>query len=480
MRKITMSLLLGVSFFIVTVASSSVIAKDTRPNVVIIITDDQNDYGFYDVYPGTEIPAIDEFRKTAVTFKHAYTASPVCGPSRAAFFSGLYPHTTGAYRNGSDPWRKSELLRKAETMPELFKRAGYTTFGNGKLYHAKLEEGREKKSWHNKPFAGGFGPYPPVKDRIAKEGEPAELKGAQKFWGVTEWTDPDSDFPDVVNADKSIEFLKQDHDKPFFMVYGLWRPHTPFTAPKRFFDMYDPKKITLPRGYLDGDLSDIPPYGQMLSKIWGERWLNAGKGEEENWKRILHGYLAATTFADWNVGRVIDAVNESRYADNTIILIWSDNGFHMGEKNHYEKATLWEAAAHVPMIMRLPKFKNKGKVVKQPVSTVDVYPTLVEYCDLPKLDHVLEGKSLKPLLEKPSRRWDRPAITSYGEQAFSARDERYRYIRYPSGLEELYDHKNDPFEFQNLANDPKMKKVKERLNSWNPKQWAKSLGGRKG
>lgn len=454
----------------------SVFAGD-RPNVVVIITDDQNGYGFYDGYPGTQVPAMDNFRKTAVTFEHAYTAAPVCGPSRAAFFSGLYPHTTGSYKNGSDPWKKT--LADIENLPELVQRSGYTTFGAGKLFHAKLAKGREKALWDNEVFHGGFGPFPDEEDIIRGPGENPD-SGGGKFWGVTEWTGPDEDFPDTVNANSVIEFLQRDHDKPFFLVYGLWRPHNPYTAPKRFFDLYDPEKITSPPGYRDNDLLDVPSEGHRLSRIWGQRWESSGKGHEENWRRILHGYLAVTSFADWNVGRVLEALDDSEYADNTIVIFWSDNGYHLGEKNHFEKATLWEWSARIPAAVRIPGNLNNGKVSHQPIVSVDFFKTLMDYCSLKSPEHEPEGMSLRPLLEDVTATWDRPAITTYGEQMFSARSERYRYIRYPDGEEELYDHDNDPNEFTNLAGQAGYREVVERFRLWIPKQFAPDLGGRNG
>ena len=256
---------------------------------------------------------------------------------------------------------------------------------------------------------------------------------------MTEWTGPDEDFPDVVNANSSIEFLQQDHKKPFFLVYGLWRPHNPYTAPKRFFDLYDPAKITVPPGYKEGDLYDVPPGGRRLSDIWGNRWLNSGKSHPENWKRILHGYLAATSFADWNVGRVLDAVDAAGIAD-----------------------------------------PNNGRIAGQPIVSVDFFTTLMDYCSLERPDHDPQGLSLRPLLEDPDTTWKRPAITTYGENMFSARNERFRYIRYPDGQEELYDHNKDPNEFINLADKPDYRYIKERFKKWIPEEFAVDLGGRNG
>ena len=185
----------------------------------------------------------------------------------------------------------------------------------------------------------------------------------------------DGVFPDVKNAEAAIEFLKQDHDKPFFMVYGLWRPHTPFTAPKRFFDMYDPQDIQVPvPAWRKDDMKDIPPLGRQLAEVWGERYELCGESDLELWRKFVHGYCACTTFADWSAGRVIEALDKSKYAENTIVVFWSDNGYHCGEKNHWEKTTLWEQAALTPLAIRLPDRRNAGSRCGRPVNTLDLYP----------------------------------------------------------------------------------------------------------
>ncbi len=446
-----------------------------QPNVILIIADDLNHYGFYETYPGVKMPAMDSFKEQSITFQHAYCASPVCGPSRAAIFSGLYPHHTGAYLNGSDPWRKAPL-DNTESMVEVFKRSGYTTWGGGKLTHAKLAEGREKAMYDNEVFHGGFKPYLDEEYRIGDG-------GSNKFWGSQPWEGPDSDFPDVVNAEKAIEFLEQKHEKPFLMVYGLWRPHNPYTAPKRFFDIYDEDFKNMefpPPGYDEADLDDIPPYGHKLSAIWGHRWENSGIEYIDNWKRIVWGYVACTTFADWSMGRVIEALDKSDYADNTIVIVTSDNGYHLGEKNHFEKATLWELSALTPTAIRLPGQKNAGTVAKQPINTIDLFPTLIEMCDLESPDHQLDGTSIKPILDDPTIVWEQPAITTYGEKVFSARTPKFRYIQYPDGEEELYDHDKDPHEIHNLADQKKFQKVLKKFRSYIPEEWAPSQGGRNG
>jgi arylsulfatase A-like enzyme len=443
--------------------SSCSSAPAAPPNVLFLIADDLNDYGFYDTLPGVKMPHLDKFKETAVTFTRAYCAAPACVPSRAAVFSGLAPHTTGAYRNGSDPWNKPPF-DTAEAMPENFKRSGYTNFGRGKLFHSQPDPARKAAMWDNEHWGGGFGPFPPEEDQVLG-----------KFWGTTAWTGPDSDFPDVKNADAAVEFLAQPQDKPFFLAYGLWRPHTPFTAPKRFFDLYDPADVEIPLpSWQPDDLADVGPLAVKLAEVWGERF----DRDDAMWRRFVHAYLACTTFADDSAGRVIEALDQSPYADNTIVVFFSDNGYHCGEKNHWEKTTLWEQASLTPTAIRLPGKLNGGMQCQRTVSTLDLWPTLADLCNLQPAGHELHGNSLRPLLENPDAEWDKPALTTYGEGYGSVRGERYRYIRYPDGAEELYDHEADPHEFNNLAPDPALTDVKSRLGAHMPTSWTESLGGR--
>ncbi|MCC4211282.1 sulfatase [Leeuwenhoekiella parthenopeia] len=437
-----------------------------HPNVLFINVDDMNGWGPKDLYKEVRTPYLDKLRDQSVNFTNAVCASPVCVPSRAAFFSGVAPHKTGVYYNGSDPWRRSDILAKVESMPECFKRNGYETFGRGKIFHSKLQDGREEAMFDNRPiYKGGFGPF-------AEEG--FWVGGKSQFQSVKAWEGPDSDFPDVNNSDAAIEFLQQAHDSAFFCYLGFWRQHTPYTAPKRFFDLYDASDVHLPVSYKEGDLEDIPLIGRALVDsldLFGESL----ERRHETFKQMIRGYLATTSFADWSVGRVIDALDASAYSKNTIVIVASDNGYHMGEKEKWQKGTLWELSAYSPLLIRLPN--GKSMELDQTVSLMDIYPTLIDYCRLRKPEHKIDGESLLKYIENPKLK-SSPSIMTYGEGFVSVGDGHYRYIQYPDGSSELYDHRVDPFEWDNVTNDPNNQKIIMRLKKEIPKEFARSLGGR--
>lgn len=437
----------------------------SRPNVLFIVADDLNCYSLLKNYPVLKTPAIDKLASESYYFPNATCAAPVCIPSRASFFTGRYPHNTGSYFNASDTWNNT-TLSTTEVMPETFKKSGYTTWGRGKIFHVEINEGREGKMFDNKVFKGGFGPF----------GEKEDRYGKSRWTTIKPWEGPDTDFPDVKNADAAVDFLSQKHDKPFFMYYGLFRPHSPYTAPKRFYDLYKDVVFTPPPGYEKGDLDDVPALGRdLVDSMAGSK--RAGLSKKEVWMDLMKAYCANTSFADWNIGKVLEALDKSPYAANTIVIFCSDNGFHNGTKEHWAKSTLWDQADVVPFLVRMPG----GKAYKCPqtVSLIDIYPTLVEYCGLTVPAHSFDGKSMVPLFNNPKAAWNRPGITSFGEQYTGVRDERYRYIRYPDGTEELYDHKTDPYEHINIAGKASMKEVKSKLMQAVPQQYAKSLG-RKG
>ncbi|MEZ5038739.1 MAG: sulfatase [Saprospiraceae bacterium] len=434
-------------------------------NVLFLTVDDMNGWNTRNEYPAVKMPYFDKFKKEACNFTKNICPAPVCVPSRAAFFSGIAPHKTGAYYNGCDPWRRSELLRQAETIPECFKRNGYETFGRGKIFHAQLEEGREEAMFDNRPiYKGGFGPFAEREDWVGGKGQ---------FQSVKAWEGPDSDFPDVKNADAAIEFLQQNHDKPFFCYLGLWRPHTPYTAPKRFFELYEESAVTYPTGWKEGDLDDIPTMGLDLVDSLSFFGTDL-PSKRETFKRMIYGYLATMSFADWSVGRVIAALDNSPYADNTIVVVASDNGYHMGEKEKWQKGTLWELSAYSPLLIRLPG--GSALELPQTVSLMDIYPTLIELCHLTPPKQPLDGESLMAIIRDPSAK-RAPSFMTYGEAYSSVLDGQYRYIRYPDGTEELYDHAIDPHEWDNLAT-PTNRPTMDRLAKFIPAEFAEMLGGR--
>ncbi len=437
-----------------------------RPNVVMIVVDDLHPGVAKGWFDEIHTPAIDRLRQEGVYFVNAACNTPVCNPSRSSFFSGLYPHTTGAYLNGSDGWNRSELLMEIRNIPETFKDNGYATWGAGKILHNPLSEEREAGMWDNFPvYKGGFGPFDEAKTGLF----------ISRFRSIKAWEGPDSDFPDVKNADGAIEFLSQNHDKPFFLYYGLWRPHSPYTAPKRFFEQYEELVFRFPPGTVSGDLEDVPELGRLLTD--GLRGYHVdGMSEDEVKQAFLNAYAANTTFTDWNVGRVLAALEASPYADNTIVVFFSDNGFHTTEKERWGKATLWDLSANISLIIKIPE--SKPAVVPATVSLVDVFPTLIEYCGLKPPHQPLDGVSFLPQVLDSSHPWHRPSLTSYGMNYSSVRDEDYRYIRYPDGTEEIYRYTDDPFEFRNLADDPAFDFVRQKLKPFIPTRWARTTGGR--
>lgn len=434
-------------------------------NVLVIVADDMNMWSILKNYAPLQTPYLDKLKSESFYFPNASCAAPVCIPSRASFFSGRAPHNTGAYLNNGKTWQNNSLSA-TEVLPEIFKRNGYTTWGRGKIFHASINEGRQEQMFDNTVVEGGFGPFASKQYHYANS----------KWFSVKPWTGPDTDFPDVQNADAAISYLTKQHEKPFFMYYGLYRPHTPYTAPKRFYDLYKNSKITMPPGIKQGDLDDVPLQGRQLVDSL-KQYHKEGLTKEEVMLDLMKGYCANYSFADWNIGRILEALDNSKYSSTTIVLFYSDNGFHNGTKNHWIKSTLWEEADAVPFMIRLPN--HKGGSRSQTVSLLDVYPTLVDYCSLNPPSHKLDGKSIVPVFKNKNLDWNRPGLTCYGENYSSVRDERYRYIQYPDGSEELYDHKKDKYEYTNLAENPKYKDLKSRLSNYIPKKFAKSLGGTK-
>ena len=431
-------------------------AGENRPNVLFLAIDDLNDWiGCLGGHPDVKTPNLDRLARRGVLFTNAYCAAPACNPSRAALMTGIRPSSSGVYVN-PQPWRQSPVLKDAVTLSQHFMAHGYTAKGSGKIYHGGYPDPASwDEYWPDQKRNRPNDPAPPRKpmNGIAKT--------AHFDWGPLDVAN--EDMGDWKVADWTCEQLKKKHDKPFFLACGIFRPHLPWYVPQKYFDMYPADKVTLPNVKED-DLDDVPPLGKKMS---GGRD-HAKVLKHNQWRKAVQGYLASITFTDDCVGRVIDALDKSDYTDNTVIVLWSDHGWHLGEKLHWRKFALWEEATHNVMMFVVPGVTKTGGRCEWPVNLLDIYPTLVDLCGLRKKPE-LDGISLVPLLKDPNGDWERPTLTTHGKDNHSVRSRRWRYIRYLDGTEELYDHEKDEMEWTNLANNPKYKEVKAELAKWLPK-----------
>jgi arylsulfatase A-like enzyme len=462
-----------------------------RPNVLFIAVDDLNDWvNCMGGRAGVHTPNLDQLAERGVLFTNAHCAAPSCNPSRVALMTSVRPSTSGVYNNSAD-WRKSPRLAKAVTIPEHFRAAGYDVFGGGKIFHAL--------SWIKKGYGKSQNDprcwdryFPSMQQPMPDAYWPPEAKveihsdGYVRWKAIAQGKDPQGrpahyfDYapvlkPDEVMADHKVidwaaEQLTHDYDKPFFMAVGLFRPHIPWYAPQKYFDLYPLDEVQLPR-ILENDLDDCRQGSGMVRRKW-QQWLV----ENDQWRSAVQAYLASISFADAQLGRLIQALDKSQYADNTVIVLWSDHGMHIGEKEHWEKFTLWEESTRVPLIVVAPKVNTPHAKCPQPVSLLDVYPTLIDLCDLPPRDD-LDGRSLVPQLMDPATVRDEPALTTWGRGNHALRTQQHRYIRYANGAEELYDHNVDPDEFHNLAvsRPDEAQKIISPLQKWLPAVNAESV-----
>ncbi len=438
----------------------------TPPNVLFIPVDDLNDWvGFLKTHPQVRTPNLDRLAERSMVFTNAHCASPICNPSRAAVLTGLQPFTTGIYLN-NHPWRNSRAAMESEILPELFQRGGYRTMWSGKLYHTRPGAERVDRMWDDRRGAdGGYGPSP------RQRSLPASIRRPGLFQ-FGPWEGPDTDFPDVVNTNLTIERVSRTHDKPFFAVMGYYRPHNPWTAPQRFFDLYPEDEVVIPQ-VTESEMAGLGEYARALAAhpVSHQQLRDGGF-----WRPIVRAYLASISFMDWNLGRVLDALEAGPNADNTVIVLWSDHGFHLGEKEHWAKYALWEKTTRTPMMIHVPGLQPG--VCDHPVSLMDVFPTLVDVCGLPSPRQTLEGRSLRPLLEDPRIEWPWPAITTYRRNDHAVRGADWRYIHYSDGSEELYKHPEDYHERHNLAADPEHQAVKDRLAGFFPQTNVAPMQGR--
>lgn len=459
MRKyLSIILLLSISFLF-----SCKEEKVVPPNVLFIAVDDLNDWiGCMHGHPDTKTPNIDKLASQGVLFMNAHCQAPLCGPSRASLMTGLLPSTTGLYGMVEDnEIRESNAATKeCIFLPDYFKQNGYKTMGVGKLFHKFAPDGVFDVSGGRSP--GGFGPKP--LKRMKWEGKRGPDYGKTSTdWGA--FPDTDEEMPDYRTAQWAIERLSKEHDKPFFLGVGFIRPHVPWHVPQKWFDLHIAEEMDTPP-YLPGDLDDVPEIGWEVANLPmmpTTEWVI----ENNEWKNIVQAYLACVSFVDYYIGEVLKALEESPYADNTIIVLWSDHGYQLGEKNRFAKHALWEEATRAPLIFSVPG-KNKSLVCNKPVGMIDIYPTLLELCGFePNMQN--EGHSLVKLIDNPDADWNYAAITTYGRNNHAIRDKNFRYIHYENGDEELYDHRDDDNEWHNLSQDVDYNDEKDRLKRYLPK-----------
>jgi arylsulfatase A-like enzyme len=419
----------------------------------MIVLDDQNSFALrHDLAPEPVTPNLDRLAARGVAFAHAQCAAPVCNPSRAALFSGLRPATSGVYDNDQGRLKPGNRLERATSLPGYFRERGYMTAGSGKIFAASLGSTVGKEVWDESepPSARGkgHGPRPPK--------EKLPLNGIGKHdWGGFPKRD---EMEDWLLAGWAAEFLAQPHAKPFFLACGIVKPHTPWYVPQAYFDLFPPERITIP------DLSDDENAG--LPAVAREKRHRTDEELVRRRKELVAAYLAASRYADDCLGRIVDALNHSHYRDNTIVVVCGDNGYQFGERNSWTKGKLWEGSTQVPLVFAGPSIV-RGQVCTHAVSLLDIYPTLLALAGLPA-NSQCDGFSLAPLLADPAAPWDHPALTTKGFQNHAVRSDRWRYIRYADGSEELYDHDADPLERSNLATLPESAVVKDNLRKYLP------------
>ncbi|MFO1092221.1 MAG: sulfatase [Planctomycetaceae bacterium] len=432
---------------------SAAAAVPEHPNVLFIAVDDLNHWVHYlGRNPQSRTPNIDRLAERGVRFTRSYCAGPVCNPSRAALMSGMRPSTTGVYYN-SDNWRPH--IEPDKMLTTQFRKAGYFVGGSGKIYHGAWDRHAD---WDD--YLEDVRPDPKPTGDTGVDGihfAPLDCR--------------DEDLREWQIVGYGIEQLQQKHERPFLLTIGLHKPHMPWNVPRKYYDMFPLADIQLPPTKAD-DLADVPPAGIRIAKPDGDhrKILESGR-----WKDAVQGYLAAIAYADAMIGRLIDALDASAYRDNTIIVLWGDHGWHLGEKEHWRKFALWEEATRAPLIWVVPGLTKPGSVCERTVDFMTIYPTLTDLAGIPTPAHV-EGQSIRTLLENPQAEWAAPAVTTYGYRNHAVRTEGWRYIRYENGDEELYDETQDPYEWTNLAGNPQYASQKAELAKLLPQSDTPGVG----
>lgn len=477
-----------------------------HPNVLFISVDDLNDWiGPLGGHSQAITPNLDKLFSQGVSFTSAHCSQAVCTASRNSLLSGLDPTTTGWYASTKAMRINYDTVMKDHQMlPEYFKNNGYNTYAVGKVFH----DGKSDNPKHTKDYwtecapafwnhmeenieKAGYGyrgkmfyPFPKDGGQLVQlYGEDTinnYYKPKNRFYALCGGPLSKEDIPekgmyDEQSASWAIDKISQKQDKPFFMAVGFIRPHVPYTAPQKYFDLYDKDSIQLP-DIPEDEMSDIPLMGKSIAfgRTPNGGWYDVNR-KKEILPELVHSYLACVSFVDDQIGKVLDALENSPNAKNTIIVLWSDHGQHLGEKHHFRKQALWEESTRVPLFFKVPGEERTGERCAQVVSLLDIYPTLTDLCHLDRLPK-LEGTSLIPLIENPEGTREEPVLSTWYYKNHAVRSNRWRYIQYRDGSEELYDHTTDPGEHINLAGDPKYAEVIAEHKKWLPKNNAIPAG----
>ncbi|MDP4721183.1 MAG: sulfatase [Akkermansiaceae bacterium] len=451
----------------------AVAAEQKGPNVLFIAMDDLNDWiGCMGGNAQSITPNLDRLAASGTLFTNAHCPGAACNPSRTAVMSGLSPHVSGLYENSQN---MREVLPDAELMPSHFRSHGYKALGAGKILHYVIDA----RSWDE--YFPAKESEMPLPRTLYPEKRPVSLPRAGEWQYVeTDWAAldaTDEEFGgDWLVSEWVGDQLGKKHDQPLFLACGIYRPHEPWFVPARYFEPFPLESIKLPPGYKEDDLDDLPPAGKKAGpNRYFEHIRKLGQ-----WRKAIQGYLASIHFADAMLGRVLDSLEKGPNKDNTIVVLWSDHGWQLGEKQHWQKFTAWRAVTRVPLMIRVPPSVSPvlpggtsiGSVCDQPVNLLSLYPTLAGLAGIPgKPDN--SGPDLLPLLKDPESAWDFVSITHLatpGSYGLSARG--WRYIHYAGGDEELYDIAKDPFEWVNLAGKTEHKDKLTELRRMAPTEFA--------
>ncbi|MEM9365295.1 MAG: sulfatase [Planctomycetota bacterium] len=519
----------GLLILLTLLGGKAVLAAEERLNVLFIIVDDLNDMPLHPAgKPFVPTPNFDRLAARGVSFTNAHCNDPICAPSRSSMLTGLYPQTSSLY--WFEDYRQNAILSRSVTLTEHLTANGYDVFSVGKIYHGNQDP---KGFFAGKGPGGNIGPWP-------WDGTPKNRRGfiphPQQLYFYADDADPDMDYqwehtfgpltrvpdypadpkdgipgyrgwrlsgqpwryvsdddrdamPDEANAAWAANVLKETHEKPFVLFTGFSRTHTPLYAPQEYFDMFPLDQIKVPKCYLEGDLADCAPSlaNQSLYAFRRYQMLFKHEAQPDLYKQWLQAYMACVAFIDDQVGTVLDALEASPHADNTVVILTSDHGFHVGGKEAIYKQTLWDSGTRIPFIVTGVDGMPEGVTCEKPISLIDVYPTFIDLCGLPENPHqgrsgyALDGHSIKPLIIDPNGSWSGPdvAITAlpgkdhsqHREHVgtlyphFSVRSREFRYSLTSDGQEELYRYSSDPYEFENLAGKTEFASIQDSLHN---------------